>query len=403
MSANAAFKKQNIYIPAIFSFILFDEVCSSYIFQVFNAQDNRQELFLFVGYLLIEMVASPIQAGFSDFYCRKKSLVVSLLFSLLSMILIFMYSSTNGHSAWILLLVILAKAGLGNNLPLSWAAIADTHTTESNFRFSLAFSTTAIAIAFLVLASLNGLFSGAGANIALICVFFFLTLFCMKNFRDIRDRSKDPAHWNTSAEKKRISHAFRLIWGEMGMIAKELRQQHVSGALLAFLLWQVSFYSVNALDVDLRVKQFSNLTTTMMIGYLIGVGILRFFPKVQDIKMVRVGYYVCVASVVPFLFLFYFVENTRMLLLICYFFYNLGTAFMPASLFSILSKKKSFHEQGKIYGLIDSANTLAFLLSSIVAIVYNSFKISQIFIVSFSLVVFLISWIPYKRFEQIVK
>jgi MFS family permease len=403
MSANAAFRKQNIYIPAIFSFILFDEICSSYIFQVFNSQDNRQELFLFVGYLLIEMIASPIQAGFSDFYCRKKSLVVSLSFSLLSMILIFMYSSTSGHSAWILLLVILAKAGLGNNLPLSWAAIADTHTTKNNFRFSLAFSTTAIAIAFLVLAGLNRLFSQPGSNIVLICAFFFLTLFCMKNFSDIRDRSKDPAHWNPGSEKRHLSHAFRLIWGEIGMIVKELRHRHLSGALLAFLLWQISFYSVNALDVDLKVKQFSNLTTTMMFGYLIGVGILRFFPTVQDIKMVRFGYYICVGSVIPFLILYYFIESTRTLLLICYFFYNLGTAFMPASLFSILSKKKSFHEQGKIYGLIDSANTLAFLLSSIVAIVYNSFKINQIVIVSFSLIVFLISWIPYRRFEQIVK
>ncbi len=299
---HASSKSPNIYLPLLLIIILFDQACGTFVFQIFNKEPHLQEFFLFTGFLIIQMIASPIQAGFSDFYCRKTWLIISLSFSLLSLVVLYFYIQGIFHSFIALPIIILAKAGAGNNLPLSWAAIADTQ--EKNFRFSLALSTSSIALGFVVLLFLNNFFKESKLSIILILVFFLLICICIQFFKDLRDKKNPQNESPIKSTGIRIGENFKLIFSE-------LKDKHTRYGLKAFLLWQVSFYSVNVLAIDLQVREFSNLTGIMMVGYLIGVAILRILNRSKDAKLIRIGYYTCNLSLIAFfVFLFFLLLNS---------------------------------------------------------------------------------------------
>lgn len=66
----------------------------------------------------------------------------------------------------------------------------------------------------------------------------------------------------------------------------------------------------------------------------------------------------------------------------------------------MLSKERESHELGRIYGLLDSVDTVAFLVSSISIIAYNHFHLNIIYIVTFSFLTVAVSWFPYARFNK---
>lgn len=391
--------KNRIYLLLLLLFILLDETSNNYILQFFHTEFSGLEFVLFFAFSITQIFIAPIQSSFSDLYCRKKSLVFSLSFTCISLFVIFLFKQKICPPLFTLILIVFAKAGLGNSLPLSWAGIADTR--NKNFRFSLGLSTSAIAFGWLLLLGINKLFPDLKANIYLIFVYLLLILLCSKYFRDIRDSRNGISHQHVVNNKS--NHFIRdiqLIYYEIILLLKELKNSHIQRGLLAFFLWQMSFYCMNTLDIDLRLREFSDLSAVMMIGYLLGVVILKFCEKISDPQMIRLGYITCISSIVSYLILFPLLHKTRSLLLTSFFFYNLGTAFLPNVLFAMLSKERLPHEQGRLYGLIDSTDTLAFLISSSISILYSSIKLSPVFIVAFSFILFLISWISYKKFEE---
>ena len=392
-------KKTNIYFPLLLSFILADEMCNNFIFSTF-ASDSKLEVILFIPLLLVlQIIAAPIQSTISDLYGRKKSLAISISFSLISLVGIFLYVHKVLYSIPIIIFIIIAKGAFGNTLPLSWAGIADTQ--NKNFRFSLGLSTAAIAGGYLLLTYIENLFGKKGSSSILMLLFIILLYFCVKHFKDVKDRKTNFNNTTANNPNHLSTNKLSYIISEIRLLADEFKQRRTRMALSIFLLWQISFYSVHILDIDLHNPSFSSLTATMMYGYLLGVFILKFTTKIEDLKMIKIGFYICAISVIPIFLMYFFINDRKSLILTCYFFYNLGTAFLPSSLFSILSKERKIHEQGKIYGLIDSTDTFAFLLSSILVLTYNSFKISPIYIILFSFLTFIASWIPYEKFNRL--
>ncbi len=123
------------------------------ILRIFNTQTPLLVLILSTGMLVLQIFSAPIQAGFSDFYCRKKSIIVSLAFSCLSLIILVFFKSKNTLSLTPLVLVLFMNGIFGNTIPLAWSAVADTQKT--NLRFSLALTTGAYSIAYMLLAVSN--------------------------------------------------------------------------------------------------------------------------------------------------------------------------------------------------------------------------------------------------------
>ncbi|MGC1879147.1 MAG: hypothetical protein WA347_01860 [Rhabdochlamydiaceae bacterium] len=82
--------RQNKFLVLILLFIAFDVICDNYIAGSFSNESTIREFGVFVGLLFLQIIFSPIQAGVSDFYGRKISLIVSIFFSLLSLIVLTM-------------------------------------------------------------------------------------------------------------------------------------------------------------------------------------------------------------------------------------------------------------------------------------------------------------------------
>jgi MFS family permease len=381
------------YLPLLLAFIFIDETCSNYILNAFANRTSVLEFSLYLTFLLVSIITAPIQAGYSDFFCRKKSLIVSLSFSLLSCVLVF-FSLKNTYSPLIFLFIgIVIKAALGNTLPLSWAAISDTQ--NKNFRFSLALSTSAMAFGYIVLIIIKRFFTDHSAFVISV-LFAILIYLCIRYFRDIRDKKEHetPQDANTLALfKTSIKEEIKLI------INNFLKDKRIRKALSAFLLWEVSFYSALIVDIDMKIDGFNDLSLSMLLGYFAGVLLLKFSKK-TDLQMIKIGYILSICALVPILLL-NFLFDMRLLIISCYFIYSIAAAFLAPSLFSILSRERKPHEQGKIYGLIDSTDTIAFLIASIYLILYNTLHLNPLFLVIFSLTAFVISWIPYAKFKKI--
>jgi len=98
--------------------------------------------------------------------------------------------------------------------------------------------------------------------------------------------------------------------------------------------------------------------------------------------------------------LVWFVSNIKFIIFPCYFVYALGAAFLAPSMLSILSKIRKPYEQGKIYGLLDSSDTIAFLAASVIDIIYSWTKLSHISIITISCAAFVLSLIPYEKFKK---
>jgi len=157
------------------------------------------------------------------------------------------------------------------------------------------------------------------------------------------------------------------------------------------------------LDVDLKIRAFKGLTMAMIMGYLIGVFFLWMFRRKEDQQMIKIGYTISIIALIPIFILFPFASDLKMTIISCYFFYALGAAFLAPSLFSMLSKERKPHEQGKIYGLLDSTDAIALLIASLAALIYQWLELKQIVIIFVSLIAFIASWGPYATFKKITQ
>ena len=387
------------YVPLLLSFLFVDEICNNYILEVFSQYSTTKVFFLYVVFLLTQIIAAPIQSGFSDRYCRRKSLLVSLSFSMVSIIII-LVSGNIYFSILSFFLIILAKGGFGNTLPMSLAGIADTKSP--NTRFSMGLSTGAMAAGYLALLVFRMTLKQSILPYVLIVLFIVIIYVGVKYFIDIRDKDAKTISVSPNEPKWKIAlKEFRLVLEEPKLIKKEFKKPRPRWAIYTFLFWEISQYSIHMLNVDLQINRFSNLTTSMASGYLVGIIFLKLLHKVSDNRMIRIGYLVSIFSVFPFYFLSPFFNDTKIIMIVCYFFFNLGAVFLAPSLFSILARERQPHEQGKIFGLLESTDTIAFLLASIVTILYNLSKLPNIVIVSFSTMILIFSWFLFSRFERI--
>ncbi len=385
--------KSKYYLPLILLFIFADVLCDNYIFHTFNNQTKFTQLLFSLIFLVVQIFASPIQAGFSDFYCRKKSLVISLSFSCLSLFLYFLFSQNVLPYFSVLVFLLLIKGAVGNTIPIAWASIADTQ--EKEFRFSFGLSTAFFAIGYITLISAEKYLKDIQTNLLIMLVFVVLIIFCVFLFNDIRDKDNKSA----KIDRKEGSR-FRGFY-ELKEIFTRLKQKHIRNGVAAFFLWEVSLYSILLLYVDFGISEFSATGLMMMIGYLWGIFLLKYCPRVADEKIIKIGYCLLCFSLVPIFFSFLVFKNSTFLILSsCYFFHSWGNAFLSAAFFAALSKRSLVHEQGKNYGLVESADTCAILVSSLVAMGYKSSVFGLFYVIFISFVTALISWIPYKNFKN---
>lgn len=387
-------KDRRFYLVLVLLFIFGDIICSNYIFRSFVNQTHTQQFFSFLSLLVLQILASPLQAALSDLYCRKKSLVVSLTFSFISLVLVYFYTQMSLFLMPFLCLIIALKGAFGNTIPLSFAAIADIRNRKVRLSFGIA--TSPYTLGYFVLIFTNKLFSESESIILSIGIFAVLVFLCVSFFSDARDKTEQRNH-----VLRLDSTAVTAVKKEIISVIKGLGSYHIQMALTAYLLWEISLYSILLLYVDFNVGNFSSIAIAMLSGALFAVFFLKIFEKTEDEKMIKWGYNFSALSLIPFFLLFPFLKDFNFYLLgACYFVHTMGNVLLSAALFALLAKKTPPHECGKIYGLLESVDTIAFLVASVFIMIYNIFDLNLIFLILFSYLTVAISWIPYARFRK---
>jgi len=385
-----------ILILAIFA----DVVSNNSVIRIFDVQIHFSSLPLTIVMVILQMLTAPIQASISDYYLRKISLTIALMFSFIGLIFLSFSTSTGLLSVIFLLIGLIINSCLGNTVPIAWSALADIQ--EKNLRFFLATSTSAYAIGYMLLAYLNKAVPHSGIQTSWLLQDIFMPLIIIGvaiwfawKLNDPEDRKKALEKTSANLPRPKLTEIIRL---EANGLSKELRSACTCFGLSAYLCWAASQYS--SLILLVNSQKYSNSVIVMMIGYILGVIILRFCGKIRDEKIIRIAFIISLVSMVLFLILNPFVVNNIRLLSGCCFFYTLGNSFLTPSIFSLFSKEREIHDQGKGFGLIVSADSAGFLIGVIAEKVFNYFKIELEYVILFSLILFLISWLPYKEYEK---
>ena len=269
-------------------------------------------------------------------------------------------------------------------------------TQEKKLRFSLALSTAAYAIGYMVLAMTNmhpNTSSWYFSDAIPALLFVLSILLCMLFFRDVRDTKVQEAY------RKRKGEHVGLARSEFTALWKDINRTSTRWGLLAYLLWATSQYSVLILITDFE-SQYVSTIVWMMCGYLAGVAFLGFCQNIRDETIIRLGFGLTIGSLITFFIANPFVETIQLSFTVAYFFYTMGNAFLSATILTLFSKERHAHEQGKGFGLIVSADSGGFLLATIVGIVHTYFQLELLHMVIFSAVVFAGSWIPYIKYER---
>jgi hypothetical protein len=334
-----------------------------------------------------------LMAGWSDFHSRRKTLLFSLVCIIISIYLICHYGYTgNSASAFAALII---KAIGGNAIPVALASLVEV-VPAKRFRSLLAITICAysagswVPIHFRDYLQEMSVFSGIGA---ILC--FCSTYLWFKHYGLDAKGSKAPENGTS------IREFFPFLKKEIFQIGKFIIVPMVALCFGGFIFSEISFYQILLRGEVLPQNNYYSFSSiTLAGGYYIGTLILFLlgWRKIADSKCIKCGAFFSLGSILTITILnkFGIANNLFYMLLIGSF--SAGFAIFIPSIFSHLSKMRHENEQGKIYGLLESSDSFAFLGSTAYI---KSFKSSYTIISLVSLILFSIGFIIFHKFSKI--
>jgi len=400
--------KKYIYILALLSllyFVFIDEVSNTYIInsssKIINSSSWISENTIFCLLLILQIIFSPLQAGFSDYFVRKKSLIISISITLASVILLKLSSK---HGVSFLLIAVIIKGVFGNTLPIAWAGIAD-ESNGKNIRFLIALSIFALAIGswgslLLIPRIAPGIFSYVILGILIAGAVIVTTI-----FSDPADSpSKSDENYADKLQLKKTSILTLIIQECLGLYRIGRKPLNLL-ALISFFFSEISFY-----QILLRIEVFDNYPCFMSsplaigIGYTAGTVLLKFL-KGKNRHVSATGLSLSSISILIITIFFYIGIQNKNIFTLFFSFYSFGYALFTPSLFAIVSSQEALHNQGKCYGLIDSFESFATLCTFIILFLTRRISCTlslniSLHLIVISAIIFLIVFIKARAYEK---
>lgn len=300
---------------------------------------------LFILFLSLQVVFAPLQAGLSDFYCRKRSIIFCLICITMSIFISSLYT----YRKDLLILSAILFGIAGNLIPISRAGLLDLIFPHHNFRFFIGLSTVAIAAGYCLSAIFFRLFPiyfilpliliGLIAGIA-VAYFYFI---------DIKDTDSLSPKIEFS-----LSQEVYCLWNDF------LKRPIFLLPLLSYFFIEVAFYEMFFDYTAISPESFLYSVILMCLGYMVGAFILRTSVR-EDEVWIRIGLLCSFLSLV--LFTCMPTDISVFLRLVFFVLFSMGYGLFIPCLFSLLSKQERAHNQGKIYGLVDSFDAAALLIA----------------------------------------
>lgn len=339
-------------------FVLLDEAADTFLTSASSKilSDEHKPYENRIVYLLLglQIIFSPLQAGFSDFYLRRKSIIISLSATLLSVILL---KISMNYGVVFLVCAIILKGILGNTLPIAWASLADI-TRGKNIRFALALS-----ICFLAIGSWGSLLflPYLAAELFFWSVVVLLAIGLGSAIYPFKDREDAPK-----------PHFFETISPVQMLVNECTGIYHISKrplnffTLLSFLFSEISFYQILfRVEVFTNYHCFIRVPLAIGIGYTAGTVALKFI-KAKDRFVSLSGLALSIVSILILNILFSISHENQFTFTTLFACYSFGYALFTPSLFSLITPREHPHLQGKIYGLLESTDSLASLITFLI-------------------------------------
>lgn len=391
-------KISKYYLLFLLFFVFIDECVNNFLLTS-SAKTLEKDIGIIYLFMGLQLIFSPIQSGFSDFYLRKKSLMFSLLFAFISVILFYYYFE---KSLLAVFLAFILKAIFSNTIPISWAAIADI-TKHKNIRFALALSIFALAVG-----SWGSLYLVPHISIP---VFFKIVIIgtllasifiCM--FRD----SKDLKEYKKNLVIYPSPSFIFLIKEELFSLWKLIKKSQNIYILFSFIFSEISFYQILfRVEIARAVSSLLYFPAAIGIGYSSGTLLLKFL-KGDDKKVALFGILIASISIILLLMLGSINEEKEFWYLLFFGGYSFGFALFTPAIFSLIFPRSQPHQSGKIYGLVDSADSLSGIITFLIIFhslqisAYHVFAISTIMIFC-SLVFLLLFFYKKNQIKEVVK
>ncbi|MGI0021791.1 MAG: hypothetical protein ACRD9Q_02920, partial [Nitrososphaeraceae archaeon] len=119
----------------VFLNLIIDQSINTILIESVQPLDVNFRGWLTTGYMALSIPCSLLMAGWSDFHCRRKTIIFALVFAFLSFIAMVIYKLWDIKGLGIASLTI--KAFLGNVTPICFAILADK-ISKKRFRNVLA-------------------------------------------------------------------------------------------------------------------------------------------------------------------------------------------------------------------------------------------------------------------------
>lgn len=390
VSGTSSPSKQNkfsIYFTIVL--IIFDVICDSVILNSFSKETYFKEIFLFVLLLFLQIIASPIQSGVSDRYGRKKSLIITLSATLMSLLILFLHTSKVFNYFIILVITNLVKGFLGNTTPLVWSVIADADSKDERFFFTV--SESGYAIGYLLVIYANNILSKLSDSFSLfimIPVSVVLIYLLIKHFRDFKDKECQNGSF------------FESLKEEPRLIVRDLKEKSLRLLYTSFTLLEISLYSVLILSADFQSNEAFFPAIAMMVGYIVGSVMMKFCGGKTNKTMMKYGFILSIVSLIPYIVASIFFKNINFLLQGGYFFHAIGNAILSPTTLSLSTQGMEDHTKGKRFGILTSFDTLALLITSFIIIIYKKSDLNINYVVDFSFITIFFAWIVYRKYEK---
>lgn len=307
------------------------------------------------GYLLISMPFAIILAAWSDFHCRRKTMIFALVCLSISAIVIACYHSFNSN--WIIYTALAFKGIGGNVTPVALASLA-TVVPSRKFTLYLAIAICAYSLGILVSIYLHSFeqLPQATTILAILSTVIVIRSFKENEFDNFRFQN------NTASFRKFFSFLRKDLIA-IGFFAIGVSAML---ALFGYLTSEISFYQILLRGEVLGINSFySNLALKIGLSYYFGTFILYLLKRknVSDARCLISGITIALLSILLSAILYSTGINNSYVLDSTFAFFSIGFSLLTPSLFSILSQIRRKDEQGKIYGFLDTYDTLAALIS----------------------------------------
>lgn len=311
-----------------------------------NQQISR--INLFVLFLSLQVIFAPLQAGASDFYCRKKSIIFCLVCITVSICL----SSLYNYRVDLLILAAVLFGMAGNLIPICRAGLLDLIFPHHNFRFYIGLSTVAIALGYCFSAILFRILPSFVILLLIIVGLIVGIFIAYFHFIDIKDTQPSRHKGEFS-----LSQEIYSLWNDF------LKKPVFLLLFLTYFFLEVAFYEMFFDYTATTPESFLSSVILMCLGYIAGALVLKTSLR-SDEKWVKRGLFCSFLALVSFTC----IPIDRLLLWRLGFFivFSVGYGLSIPCLFSLLSKQEGSHSQGRIYGLVDSFDAGALLIAYLI-------------------------------------